>query len=166
MLSGFKEFIARGNAVELAVGIVIGAAFTAVITAVVEGVLNPLIGGIFGQPNLDNIWVWTLNEGDPAAGIPPSEMKVGMVLTALVNFVLVAAAIYFLVVAPLNALARRRATGQEPEPAIPAEDIQLLTEIRDLLARQAPAGGPAGGGGAAPSAPSYPPQPPSGPGSV
>ncbi|PWD51952.1 large conductance mechanosensitive channel protein MscL [Serinibacter arcticus] len=127
-LNGFKEFISRGNAVELAVGIVIGAAFTSVVTAIVEGLINPLIGGIFGKPNLDNIW--TISLGD--AAIMP-----GMVLTALLNFLIVAAAIYFIVVLPLNTLAARRKQGEEPEPAAPAEDVILLQEIRDLLASQA-----------------------------
>lgn len=126
-LNGFKEFIARGNAIELAVGIVIGAAFGAVVTSLVEGIINPLIGMIFGKPNLDTIWVITAN----GASIAP-----GMVLTALINFVLVAAAIYFLIVVPLNKLAERRKKGVEPEPEAPAEDVLLLQEIRDLLAKQ------------------------------
>ena len=126
-LDGFKEFISRGNAVDLAVGVVIGAAFGAVVTSLVDGILNPLIGGIFGQPNLNEIW--TISLGD--AKILP-----GMVLTALINFLLIAAAIYFLVVLPLNKLAERRAKGLEPEPAAPAEDVLLLSEIRDLLAAQ------------------------------
>ena len=126
-LNGFKEFIARGNAIELAVGIVIGAAFGAVVTALVEGIINPLVGMIFGKPNLDNIWIISAN----GAQIAP-----GMVLTALINFVIVAAAIYFLVVVPLNKLAERRKSGEEPEPEAPADDVLLLQEIRDLLAAQ------------------------------
>ncbi|HCX85312.1 MAG TPA: large conductance mechanosensitive channel protein MscL [Micrococcales bacterium] len=144
-LNGFKEFISRGNAVELAVGIVIGAAFTSVVTAIVEGLINPLIGGLFGQPNLDNIW--TISLGDAL-------IKPGMVLTALINFLLVAAAIYFIVVLPLNALAAKRKAGAEPEPEAPAEDVILLQEIRDLL--KAPAGG--AGRTAVPPAP-VPPAP-------
>ncbi len=128
-LNGFKDFISRGNAIELAVGIVIGAAFTAVVTALVEGIINPLIGGIFGKPNLDNIW--TISIGD--ANVLP-----GVVLTAVLNFLIVAAAIYFLVVLPLNKLAERRKKGVEPEPEAPAEDVILLAEIRDLLKAQGP----------------------------
>lgn len=132
MFKGFKEFISRGNAVDLAVGVVIGAAFSTVITAIVEQVLNPLIAGLFGEPNLDRVWVITLQ---PAHGdLPATEMLLGAVLTALINFVLVAAAIYFLVVLPLNKLAERRARGKEPEPEASAEDVTLLREIRDLLA--------------------------------
>jgi len=130
VLQGFKEFISRGNAVDLAVGVVIGAAFGAVVTALVDNVLNPLIGGIFGQPNLDRIWVITLSGGGE-----PTEILFGAVLTALINFLLVAAAIYFFVVVPLNKLAERRDRGEEPEDEAPAEDVALLTEIRDLLAQ-------------------------------
>lgn len=126
MLQGFKDFIARGNAVDLAVGVVIGAAFGKVIDALVEAVLNPLVGAIFGQPNLD--YIWTINIGQSA--ILP-----GFVLTALINFILVAAAIYFLVVVPLNKLAERRKVAEEPEEV--DEQTVLLSDIRDLLARQA-----------------------------
>lgn len=127
-LDGFKEFIARGNAVDLAVGVVIGAAFGAVVTALVDGILNPLIGGIFGQPNLDNIWTITLRDN--------AQVKPGMVLTALISFILVAAAVYFCVVLPLNKLAARRAKAAEPEPEAPAADVLVLQEIRDLLKAQ------------------------------
>ncbi|UFU04567.1 large conductance mechanosensitive channel protein MscL [Ruania suaedae] len=133
MLQGFKEFIARGNVIDLAVGVVIGAAFGTVVTALVDNVLNPLIGGIFGQPNLDRIWVITMRTAEQTGG-EPTEVLLGAVLTALINFLLVAAAIYFAVVMPMNKLAERRARGVEPAPAAPAEDILLLTEIRDLLA--------------------------------
>lgn len=128
MFDGFKEFIARGNAIELAVGVVIGGAFTAVVTALVEGIINPLVAGLFGKPNLDYIWVITLGD---------AQILPGMVLTALVNFLLVAAAIYYLVVVPLNKLAERRAAAEsEAEADEPAADVALLTEIRDLLRAQ------------------------------
>lgn len=126
MLTGFKEFISRGNAVDLAVGVVIGAAFGQVVTAIVEKVLNPLIGGLFGKANFDRAWVWTLG--------PEAEVLPFSILTALVNFVLVAAAVYVVVVVPMNRLtARRKEEGAEP--AAPTDDVRLLTEIRDLLAR-------------------------------
>lgn len=131
VFEGFKDFIARGNVVDLAIGVVIGAAFGNVVKAVVEQFLNPLIGWIFGQPNLDNLWnigpyTWGDEPGDP--------IQVGIILTQLLTFLLTAAAIYFLVVLPLNKMAARRKRGEEPEPAAPAEDILLLQEIRDLLA--------------------------------
>ncbi|RPF26140.1 large conductance mechanosensitive channel protein MscL [Georgenia muralis] len=129
MLQGFKEFVARGNAVDLAVGVVIGAAFGGVVTAIVEKVLNPLVAGIVGQPNFDDVLAFTLGD----ATVQP-----GAVVTALVNFLLVAGAIYFLVVTPVNRLAARR-RDEDAEPAAPADDVRVLTEIRDLLAAQASA---------------------------
>ncbi|SNS61632.1 large conductance mechanosensitive channel [Micrococcales bacterium KH10] len=128
VFEGFKEFISRGNAVDLAVGVVIGAAFSAVIDALVKGVLTPIIAALFGQPNLDSVGQFTLNN---AAFYP------GAVLTALINFLLVAAALYFFVVLPLNKLAERRAAKQDApveDATEKAEDVVLLEQIRDLLA--------------------------------
>lgn len=125
-INGYKEFVLRGNVIDLAVGIVIGAAFGAVIKALVDGILNPLVGAIFGQPNLDQIWTITIN----GTNILP-----GMVLTALINFLLVALAIYAFVVAPMNHVAARRKAAAAAEPKAPAEDVLVLREIRDLLAQ-------------------------------
>ncbi|WP_282946906.1 large conductance mechanosensitive channel protein MscL [Cellulomonas endometrii] len=148
VLQGFKDFVSRGNAVELAVGIVIGAAFTSVVGAVQNGFISPLIGMLFGKPAIS----WKVG---PVNG---STIDLGLIVNALIQFLLTAAAIYFLIVLPLNKLAERRKRGIEAEPARPAEDILLLQEIRDLLAAQsAPAlresrgsagGGAAGGRGA------------------
>lgn len=126
MIQGFKDFIARGNALEMAVGIVIGAAFGAVVEAITDKVLNPLIGAIFGQPDLDRIVVISTRGG---------EILPGAILTALINFLLVAAAVYFLVVVPVNKLASMRA--KEEEEVEVSDEAALLTEIRDLLARGA-----------------------------
>ncbi|UNX55449.1 large conductance mechanosensitive channel protein MscL [Georgenia sp. TF02-10] len=126
MLQGFKEFVSRGNAVDLAVGVVVGAAFGSVVTAVVDRFLNPLVAGLVGKPNFDHVLQFTVG----GAVVQP-----GAVVTALVNFLLVAAAVYFLVVVPMNRLAARRRVA-DAEPAAPAEDVRVLTEIRDLLAAQ------------------------------
>ena len=127
MLKGFKEFISRGNAVDLAVGMVIGAAFTAVVTALVEKFLNPLIGGLVGKPNFDSFLEFTVG----SATVQP-----GAIITALVNFLIVAFALYLFVVMPMNALnARRKKEEAEEAPAV-SEDVQLLSEIRDLLKAQ------------------------------
>lgn len=123
MLQGFKDFIARGNALEMAVGIVIGAAFGAVVEALTDKVLNPLIGAIFGQPDLDRIVVISTRGG---------EILPGAILTAVINFLLIAAAVYFLVVVPVNKLAERSASAEEEDDT--PEDVALLSEIRDLLA--------------------------------
>jgi large conductance mechanosensitive channel len=133
VLNGFKEFVSRGSVVDLAVGIVIGAAFAAVVDAFVDAFISPLIGWIFGQPNLAELWdIGPYSWGDEGA----APIKVGVILEALLTFLITAAAIYFLVVLPMNALAARRKRGEEPEPAAPAEDIRLLQEIRDLLAQR------------------------------
>lgn len=129
MLDGFKEFIARGNAVDLAVGVVIGAAFGAVVTSIVDGFFNPLIGAIFGQPNFDAVWTLTVN----GVAIQPF-----VIVTALVNFLIIAAVIYYCVVVPLNKLAAKRAVV-EPEPVEQSEESLLLTEIRDILAAKSKA---------------------------
>jgi len=125
MLAGFRNFIMRGNVIELAVAFVVGAAFVAVVKALVDGLITPLIAAIVGKPNLDGAMIVTVNNAD---------FLFGAVLGAIINFVLVAAAVYFLIVAPMNKLAERRKAGIEPEPEAPAEDILLLQEIRDLLA--------------------------------
>jgi large conductance mechanosensitive channel len=126
-IGGFRTFISRGNAVDLAVGVVIGAAFGAVVAAVVDGVLNPLVAGLFGQPDLNEIWVITIGD---------AQVLPGMVLTALINFSLVALAVYAFVVVPMNALAARSRTETEEAPAATPEDVLVLREIRDLLAEE------------------------------
>jgi large conductance mechanosensitive channel len=124
MLKGFKDFLMRGNVVDLAVAIVIGTAFGLVVQGLLKGLLNPLIAAVAGKPNLDEVGTFTVND---------AEFSIGLLLTPLVNFVLVGVAIYFLVVNPLNKLAERRAKGIEPKSAAPSEEVALLTEIRDSL---------------------------------
>ncbi|HEX9229789.1 MAG TPA: large conductance mechanosensitive channel protein MscL [Arthrobacter sp.] len=129
MLNGFKSFILKGNVVDLAVAVVIGAAFGAVVTALVQSVLMPLISGLVGAPNFDSFAVVTLNGND---------IQFGVLLTAIVNFLLVAAAIYFVVVVPMNHMIERRnrRLGINPdvkEEAAEDPQIALLTEIRDAL---------------------------------
>jgi large conductance mechanosensitive channel len=123
MLKGFREFIMRGNVVDLAVGIVIGVAFGAVVTAFVNGIINPIIAAIFGKPNLNDVGTFDING---------AHFSIGLVLTALINFVFVAAAIYFLVVVPMNSL-RARYEKPAPEEAAGPSEVELLTEIRDAL---------------------------------
>ncbi len=135
MIKGFKEFITRGNVVDLAVGVVIGAAFTAVVNSLVDGFINPLIAAIFGKPDLTHVLTWTLNDGGtPADPTDDAILSIGLILTALINFLLVAAAIYFLIVTPINKLAERRKKDETIEAAGPTE-IELLTEIRDALTK-------------------------------
>ena len=124
MLKGFKDFLMRGNVVDLAVAVVIGAAFGLVVQGFLNGLINPLIAAIAGKRDLQSVGRFTLND---------AQFSIGLVLTPLLNFVLVGAAIYFLVVMPLNKLAERRARGVEPETKAPSEEVALLTEIRDSL---------------------------------
>ena len=107
MLSGFKQFILRGNVVDLAVGVVIGAAFGSVVTAFTADLLTPLIAALVGKPDFSavNFTVGT------------AVFKLGDFLNALVSFLLVAAAVYFFVVTPINALIAR--TRKDPAPADP-----------------------------------------------
>lgn len=127
MLAGFKNFILRGNVVDLAVAVVIGAAFTMVVTALVDGLINPLIAAIAGQRDLSEVWMFEVNG---------AVFSIGMIVGAIINFLLIAATIYFLVIMPMNHLAARRKAGIEEEPPAPAEDVLLLQEIRDLLAER------------------------------
>ncbi|MDO5721794.1 MAG: large conductance mechanosensitive channel protein MscL [Actinomycetaceae bacterium] len=129
MIQGFKEFISRGNAVDLAVGMVIGSAFTLIVTSLVDKVINPLIGGLIGGKNFDHVMEFTIGAGENAAVVQP-----GAVVTAIVNFLLVALALYIFVVTPMNAWAKRSKAEADAAPETPDADVVLLTEIRDLLA--------------------------------
>lgn len=129
MLAGFKAFILRGNVVDLAVALVIGLALTAVIDAIVNNLITPLIAAVGGVPNLSALWVFEINN---------AEFSIGAILAAILNFLVIAAAVYFIIVLPMNTLAERRKAGVEPEPEAPAEDVALLREIRDLLAQRQP----------------------------
>ena len=126
MLAGFNEFIMKGNVLDLAVAVIIGAAFAQVVNAMVEAVLMPLISALVGSPNFDSFAVLTVNGND---------IRFGVLLTALVNFLLVAAAVYFAVVLPMNRMieARNRRLGIGPAEEEADAQVQLLTEIRDAL---------------------------------
>ena len=124
MLKGFKDFLMRGNVVDLAVAVVIGAAFGAVVKGLLDGLVNPLIAAVAGKPDLNQVGEFTLNG---------AKFSVGLFLTPLFNLLTVAAAIYFVVVLPLNKLAERRSKGVEPASDAPSEEVALLTEIRDSL---------------------------------
>jgi large conductance mechanosensitive channel len=123
MIQGFKEFISRGNAIDLAVGVIVGAAFTSIVNALVNGFINPLLGALIGKPNFDHFLEFTLRG---------TTVQIGQTITALIQFLITAAAIYFLIVYPINKLNARRKAAPAADDA-PAADVQLLTEIRDLL---------------------------------
>ncbi|GAA0525084.1 large-conductance mechanosensitive channel protein MscL [Paractinoplanes ferrugineus] len=132
ILQGFKDFIMRGNVVDLAVGIVIGAAFTAVVTAFTNGFIKPLIQ-LMGGGTGTGAGAW-----EPRKGVI---FDYASFINSIITFLITAAVLYFLVVMPLNYLAERRRRGEEPPPKAPSEDIVLLTQIRDLLAKDAGASG-------------------------
>ncbi|MFK0041552.1 large conductance mechanosensitive channel protein MscL [Paenarthrobacter sp. NPDC090517] len=129
MLKGFKDFILRGNVIELAIAVVIGSAFTALVAAFTTNIINPVIAAAGGM-NADGLGfkIW---ENNPATFI-----NFGAVLTALVTFVITAAVVYFIFVAPMNkinSLVKNRLSTEEPEEEPLPADTALLAEIRDLL---------------------------------
>src|ERR1700676_4379764 len=103
-LKGFKQFLLRGNVIELAVAVVMGAAFGAVVTAFVKDLITPLIAAIIGKPDFSGIF-FTVNG---------SKFMIGVFINALVSFLLIGAAVYFFVVLPVNALLERIRKGQAP----------------------------------------------------
>ena len=127
-MKGFKDFLLRGNVVDLAVAVVVGAAFTAVVTAFTNAFLKPLIQVVSG--------------GGEFAGtfrVRGVEFDYASFVNAVITFLITAAVIYFLVVLPLKVVTERRRRGEEAGPAEPT-DIELLTEIRDLLRAQQASG--------------------------
>jgi len=126
VIKGFRDFVLRGNVVDLAVAVVIGAAFGAVVTTFTTRVLQPFLNALGGA---DGIGLGFHVRG----GNDATFVDIGALIAAVINFLMIAAVIYFLVVMPLNALLERRRRGEEPEPEATPEDITLLREIRDLL---------------------------------
>ncbi|KAM9863721.1 large-conductance mechanosensitive channel protein MscL [Leucobacter sp. BZR 635] len=141
MFKGFKEFLLRGNVIDLAVAVVIGAAFNAVVEKVVATLINPLIGLAFKADSLDDALKVGLPNGDTLA--------IGALIGAIINFLIVAAVVYFVFVLPMNELRKRTAKTEEEGPAAASEQ-ELLSEIRDLLKAQN------GAVAAAPAAPAGP----------
>ncbi|TDK27244.1 large-conductance mechanosensitive channel protein MscL [Luteimonas aestuarii] len=135
MINEFKEFAMRGNVIDLAVGVVIGAAFGRIVTSLVDNIIMPPIGLLMGGVDFADI-VWTLREATvDAAGeeIPAVVIGIGEFVNTLVQFVIVAFAIFLLVKA-INRMHRKPEAAPEA-PAAPPEDIVLLREIRDSLKR-------------------------------
>jgi large conductance mechanosensitive channel len=124
MLKGFRDFLMRGNVVELATAVIIGAAFSGVVDGLIKGVIDPLIAALSpgDAKQLENAFV-----------VGP--LHIGLVLSAFVNFLLKAGVVYFLIVRPFSSVAARLAALSTPPP-----DVQLLAEIRDLLKARNAAG--------------------------
>ena len=123
MIKEFRDFVLRGNVIDLAVAVVIGIAFGAVVTSAVENLFTPLIAAIAGEPDFSAL-DFTISE---------SRFLYGAFVNSLIAFVSIAAVVFFVVVKPLNALAARRRRGEVAADAPTPEDIALLREIRDLL---------------------------------
>ena len=131
MIKGFKDFVLRGNIVDLAVAVVIGTAFTALVTSFTRSFLQPLIG-LVGGGGVDG----------GIAIVNGQKFTWGAFVNALITFVLTAGVVYFVVVLPMKALLERRRRGEEAGPTEPTQ-VELLVEIRDLLRAQQ--GGPVQG---------------------
>ncbi len=129
MLKGFKDFIMRGNVVELATAVIIGSAFTAIVTSVTDSIIQPIINS-FGSAEVDGL-------GFQITDNKSTLVDFGAVITAAINFLIIAAVVYFLIVMPLNKLteASKRRQGVDPEAPAPTSE-ELLAEIRDLLQAQ------------------------------
>jgi large conductance mechanosensitive channel len=123
ILREFRDFVLRGNVLDLAVAVVIGMAFAALVTALVTYILTPFIAAIVGQPDLGGI---ELAIGDAV-------LEIGLFVEAVFNFMVIAAVIFFFVVKPVNLLMERRNRGEAPADLPTPEEIALLREIRDLL---------------------------------
>ena len=123
MLKGFKDFLLRGNVLDLAVAVVIGTAFTAIVTAFTSYVIEPLIAALGGDNEMG--WGFQILADNPATFV-----NIGAVVSAIINFVIIAAVVYFVLILPANAAKKRFATERDDTKAS-AED--LLIQIRDLL---------------------------------
>ena len=134
MIKGFKEFILRGNVIDLAVAVVIGAAFTLIVNSIVSGLIDPLIALIFQADSLDGV-VWTVT------GLTGNEVTfaLGAIIGAIINFLAVAVVVYFVFVFPMNRAKERAAAkagiAEEEASSLPTEQ-ELLLQIRDLIATQ------------------------------
>ncbi|MGW0041575.1 large conductance mechanosensitive channel protein MscL [Rhodococcus sp. NPDC003348] len=123
MLKGFKDFLLKGNVLDLAVAVVVGAAFTAIVTSFTDNIVNPLVASV-GSADM--------GFGFQITDSPETFVNIGAVISAAINFVIIAAVVYFILIVPYNHAKERFMTKEEKT----ATDIELLTEIRDLLSER------------------------------
>jgi large conductance mechanosensitive channel len=126
MLKGFRDFLMRGNVVDLAVAVIIGAAFGGVVSAFADDFIGGIIGAVGGSPDFGNAG-FTVND---------SKIVYGSTVTALINFVIIAATIYFVVVVPMTRMQARMRGDADVDTPAPSDEAKLLTEIRDVLIRR------------------------------
>ncbi len=139
ILNEFKEFAVKGNVIDMGVGIVIGAAFTSIVNSFVADIINPIIGLLTGGIDFSNIFInlsgkeyASLKEAQAAGA---ATLNIGLFINAIISFLIVAW-VLFLIIKGVNKLKRQAEAAPPPAPAAPAEDIVLLREIRDELARR------------------------------
>ncbi|MTD12584.1 large conductance mechanosensitive channel protein MscL [Nakamurella sp. YIM 132087] len=130
MLKGFRDFIMRGNIVELAIAVVIGTAFTAIVAAFTSAIIQPIINSIGGQGAADGLGFRILSDN------PDTFVNIGAVINAIITFLITAAVVYFIFVVPMNKINARFKKGKEETLAAAPTDVELLIEIRDLLKAQ------------------------------
>ena len=138
MIDGFKKFISRGNMIDMAVGVVMGSAVTSVVNAIVDSLINPLIAMVFGKPDMSGLLAFTFNG---------ATVSLGAILGALLNFLVIAVAVYFFILVPINkfrdmtdamlvkAKLKQEEDEKTKEPEVSPEEraVELLSEIRDRL---------------------------------
>jgi len=133
MLKGFKDFVLRGNVIDLSVAVVMGAAFGGIVSAFTDKIIKPLLNAIT-PPASPGFGVQLIS------GKPSTFVDFASLVSTFINFVMVALVVYLVIVLPMRTIQERRRRGEEPGPAEPT-DVQLLTEIRDLLRAQSDTSG-------------------------
>ncbi|MFU0572283.1 large conductance mechanosensitive channel protein MscL [Gardnerella sp. DNF00622A] len=135
MFNGFKKFIARGSVIDMAVGVVMGGAVTAVVNSIVKNIINPLIAIIFGKPDLDGVLTITING---------ATISFGAVIGSVLNFLIIATAVYFFIVLPINKLREmsvnflnleKEKTDEEKRKEREEKMIKVLEDIRDSVSK-------------------------------
>lgn len=126
MLEGFKDFLFRGNIVDLAVAVVVGTAFTALVAAFTNAFISPILASL-GGVNAQGLGFRIIGDN------PNTFIDIGGFINAVITFIITAAVVYFVFVMPSKRLLERLQRGEEPEPEGPTEDVLLLREIRDAL---------------------------------
>lgn len=139
MIKEFRDFIARGNVLDLAVAVIIGAAFGAIVTSFVDDIVNPIIGIIFGQPDFSSVYINLSGQSYPtyaaAKEAGAAVIGVGAFLTSVINFLIIAA-VLFVMIQAANRLQQEKKDQDEPAAPELTKDQQLLTEIRDALTKR------------------------------
>ena len=134
-MKGFKEFLLRGNVIDLAVAVVVGTAFSAIVNSLVTNIFNPAIGALFKAESLNELWIVSIPSTDGEA----AKIMFGAVVAAVIQFLLVAAVVYFALIVPINFLKKRAFKEQqkvEEEAPAAVNEVDVLVEIRDLLRAQ------------------------------